>query len=221
MNRCFTISSCLASLVLLNSAVCARADFVPWTYNFGRSPVAVPADKGGTGGLTLTDEQTHQADGTSDIVATNIRAFSSATRNQPDTFTNSPYTLSLFLKDNASGQSTTLIFHGVFNGTISATSANVTTRFTAPLVETVKLGTNTYTVNLGNYAPPGPPDASNAGSISAHVAVNETTPPSTGGSGGPGPAQAPEPSTLLLSCLGLSSIGMGGWRRWRKKKAAE
>src|SRR6266852_2661775 len=172
----------------------ARADFVPWTYNFGRSPLAVPADGAGTGGLSLTDESTHQADGTSDIVATNIRAFSSAPRTHPDTFTNSHYTLTLFLKDNASGQSTTLVFHGVFNGIISATSANVTTTFTAPLTETVKLGNNTYTVNLGNYSPPGPPDASNAGSISAHVAVNEFSPPPPPPPPPPPTGNAPEPS---------------------------
>src|SRR6266849_5092854 len=195
----------VVTLALVFSPLSARADFVPWTYNFGRSPVAVPAGGLSTGGLSLTDESTHQADGTSDIVATNIRAFSSAPRNHPDTFSNSPYTLSLFLKDNASGQSTTLVFHGVFNGSISSTSANVTTTFTAPLSETVKLGSNTYTINLGNYSPPGPPDASNAGSISAHVAVNEFTPPG----GGPGPTgNAPEPSTLLLSALGLSSLGL-------------
>src|SRR6266851_354558 len=133
----------------------ARADFVSWTYNFGRSPLAVAADGAGTGGLALTDESTHQADGTSDIVATNIRAFSSAPRNLPDTFTSKPYTLSLFLKDNASGQSTTLTFKGVFNGTISATSANVTTTYNpATVSQTVKLGANTYNVRLGNYSPP-------------------------------------------------------------------
>src|SRR5216683_6093135 len=201
----------VVTLALVFSPLSARADFVPWTYNFGRSPVAVPADGSGTGGLSLTDESTHQADGTSDIVATNIRAFSSAPRTHPDTFTNSPYSLSLFLKDNASGLSTTLTFHGVFNGFISATSANVTTTFTAPLSETVVLGGNTYTVNLGSFSPPGPPDASNAGSISAHVAVNEFSPPPP-----PPPppptGEAPEPSTLLLSCLGLSGIGLAGWR---------
>jgi hypothetical protein len=214
----------LVILPYLFSPLFARADFVSWTYNFGRSPVAVPAGGLSTGGLSLTDESTHQADGTSDIVATNIRAFSSATRNQPDTFHNAPYTLSLFLKDNASGQSTTLSFKGVFNGTISATSANVTTTFTAPLSETVKLGSNTYTVNLGNYSPPGPPDASNAGSISAHVAVDEFSPPPPppvggGGGGSPPPASAPEPSTLLLSCIGLSGVGLAAWRKWRGRKA--
>lgn len=205
----------VAATLLTISAAQARADFVSWTYNFGRSPIAVPANPPGTGGLSLTDESTHQADGSSDIVATNIRAFSSAPRSNPDKFTNAPYTLSLFLQDNASKQSTTLKFKGVFNGTISATSANVTTTFLAPLTQTVTLGGNTFTVNLGGYVPPGPPDASNAGSISAHVAVNEVR--STGG-GGTG--QAPEPSTLLLSCLGLGGIGLAGWRKWRRKSSS-
>src|SRR5712691_11329348 len=64
-----------------------RGDFVPWTYNFGRSPLVVPSNNSlginntGTGGLTLTDESTHDADGSSDIVGTNIQSFSSAPRN--------------------------------------------------------------------------------------------------------------------------------------------
>jgi hypothetical protein len=33
----------------------------------------------------------------------------------------------------------------------------------------VQLRFDTYTVTVGSYAPPGPPTASNAGSISAHV----------------------------------------------------
>ena len=199
----------------------AFADFVTWTYNFGRSPVAVAADTGGTGGITLTDEQTHTADGTSDIVATNLRAFSDAPRNKPDRFTNKPYTLSLFLEDNASKQTTTLTFKGVFNGTISATSANVTTTFDPTTVsQTVVLGGHTFKVNLGNYVPPGPPDASNAGSISAHVAVDEVSPPVVGGGGGgggPPPSQgAPEPSTIVLSLLGASGLGLASWRRLRQ-----
>src|SRR5262249_2275459 len=123
---------------------------------------------------------------------------------------------SLFLEDNASKQSTTLKFKGVFNGTISATSANVTTTFLAPLTQTVTLGGNTFTVNLGGYVPPGPPDASNAGSISAHVAVNEISPPGTTG----GTGQSPEPSTLLLSCLGLGGLGLAGRRKWRRKASS-
>ncbi len=199
----------------------AQASFVPWSYNWSRAPIAVQADAPGTGGLSLTDEPLKNADGTSDVVATNIRGFSSASRSAPDHFTSKAYTLSLFLKDNTSGESATFNFKGVFNGTLSATSANITTVFDPTLLsQTHTLGGHVYSVTLGSFAPPGPPTASNAGSISAHVGVDEVPdqppppppgPPTTTG-------QAPEPSTLLLSCLGLSGLGMAGWRRWRGER---
>ncbi|HEV3238010.1 MAG TPA: hypothetical protein VGZ25_13555 [Gemmataceae bacterium] len=191
----------------------AHASFVPWTYNWGRSPIAVQADSPGTGGLSLTDETTLHAVGTSDIVATNIRSFSSAPRTAPDHFTAKPYTLSLFLKDDASGQSTTLTFSGTFSGALSSNSANITTAFTGKISQTVTLGKHTYTVSLGNFAPPGPPTASNAGSISAHVLVDQDP----DGGGGGGHHGAPEPSTMLLSLLGLSGLGAGAWKKLMRK----
>jgi hypothetical protein len=209
----------LTTLVFFASPLVIRADFVSWQYNFTPSAIAIPANSPGTGGLTLTNEPTKQADGTSDVVVTNIRAFSSAARNHPDTFTHAVFSFSLVLTDLASHQSATSTFSGFFSGTISQTSANVLATYTAPLTRTFTLGGHVYTVNLGNYAPPGPPDASNAGSISAHVAVDEFTPPPPGTGGGP-PASAPEPSTLLLSALGLSSLGMAGWRKWRRGRRA-
>jgi hypothetical protein len=207
------------TLVFFASPLVIRADFVSWSYNFTPSSLAIPADSPGTGGLTLTNEPTKQADGTSDVVVTNIRAFSSAPRNHPDTFTHANFSFSLVLTDLASHQSATTSFSGFFSGSISQTSSNVQATYTAPLTRTLSLGGHTYTVNLGNYSPPGPPDASNAGSISAHVAVDEFTPPppTTGGGGGPPTNDAPEPSTLLLSALGLSSLGLAGWRKWRRR----
>jgi hypothetical protein len=190
----------------------ARADFVPWSFNWEPSALVIKASGAGTGGLSLTDEPLKHADGTSDVVVTNIRAFSSATRSHPDVFTHAAFAFKLVLKDEKSGQTGTLTFGGFFDGTISATSANVKATFTAPLFQTLKLGGHTFTVNLGNYAPPGPPAASNAGSIAANVAVDQTT------SGGGG--NAPEPSTLLLSCVGLSGMGLAGWRRLRQGKVA-
>jgi len=195
----------------------ARASFVPWTYNWGRSPIAVQADAPGTGGISMTDESTLQASGSSDIVATNLRTFSSATRTSPDKFTNKTYSLNLFLKDNDSGQSTTLSFSGKFNGTLTSFNSNITNTFTGDTSKTVHLGDHDYTVTLGSYAPPGPPSAVNAGSITAHVAVDEPADPTGGGDGGGGGdtgGHLPEPSTLVLSCLGLSCLGMRSYRKW-------
>ena len=68
-------------------------------------------------------------------------------------------------------------------------------------------------VTLTNYTPPGPPNASNAGSISAHVTVT----PGNGHTSGGG---TPEPSTLVLSCLGLGFAGLASWRKRRRSLAA-
>jgi hypothetical protein len=193
----------------------ARGDFVPWSYNWEPSALAIKAGGAATGGLELTDEPLKHADGTSDIVVTNIRAFSDASRSKPDAFNHATASFTLLLKDELSNKTATLTFNGFFTGTISATSANVQFTATAPLTETVKLGGHTYTISLGNYAPPGPPDASNAGSISANVAVDQIS-STGGGGGGGGNNQAPEPSTLLLSCLGLAGAGLAGWRKWRR-----
>jgi hypothetical protein len=207
----------LTLALTLLSAAGVRADFVSWSYNWSRSPVAVGASAGGTGGLTLTDEPLNHADGTSDIVATNIRSFSSASRSHPDTFTNATYSLHLNLTDTASGATANMTFTGFFSGTLSATSANIANTFTGPTTFSQTLGGHVYTVTIGAYAPPGPPTASNAGSISAHVGVDEFTPPGPGPGPTPGPSNAPEPSTLLLSGVGVGLVGLG---RWFKRKRA-
>src|SRR5438046_2556556 len=102
-----TLSTSLVSAILVTLAIetgQATAGFVPWTYNWGRSPVAVAADTPGTGGVSMTEESTFGASGSSDVVATNLRTFSSATRLNPDKFTDKAYSLNLFLKDDDSGQ---------------------------------------------------------------------------------------------------------------------
>jgi hypothetical protein len=198
----------------------AQAGFVSWSYNWTPSALALPADVPGSGGLSLTNEPTKNADGTSDVVVTNIRGFSSAPRSTPDKFTHAAYTFNLVLTDLASGQAAHMSFTGFFSGIMSATSSNIANTFTGITSHTAVLGGNTYTVALGNYSPPGPPTASNAGSISAHVGVNETTPPPpppTTGGGPPPTNDAPEPSTLLLACFGLSGLGVTGWRKWRRQ----
>jgi PEP-CTERM motif len=202
------IGSVLALTLMSGTQV--RADFISWSYDWHRNPIAVSADPGGTGGISLTNEPLNHAVGNSDVVATNLRTFSDATPSHPDTFTNKMYSLILTLTDTASHKSGKLIFTGEFNGTLTANSADITNTWLSQATQTITLGKNIYTVSLNPFSPPGPPSATNAGGISTHVTV--AADPSGG------PPHAPEPSTLALSGLGLSFLGLASWRRWRKAR---
>jgi hypothetical protein len=196
-------------LFLLAAGTQARAGNIDWTYNWDRSPAAVLA---GTGGVSFTNEPTKAATNSSDIVATNLKVFSTASPTSPDQIgTGGGYTLTLTLTDTASGQSHIFMWKGQLTGSFSQSSANVANTLhpdasAPPLTQTFVLGNNTYTVTIGPYSPPGPPSASNSGSIAAHVDI---TP------GGVITGKMPEPSTMLLSFVGLSVFGGAAWRRRR------
>jgi hypothetical protein len=206
VNRLPLLGVALASLLF--SAPGARADLIPWTYNWAPGPTVVTSDTG-AGRLELTNEPLGHALGDSDIVATNIKAFSSALPDAPDVFTNRPYALSMTLKDTASGATGVLTFTGAFSGTLTAGSANISYAFTGLTTQTLTLGGNTYTVTIGNYAPPAPPGAINAGAISAFAQVSVS------------PAgAAPEPSACALACVGLASAAGAFWRRRKRRHGA-
>jgi hypothetical protein len=204
-----------ASLGLLVCAgTQARADSIPvgWDYSWTPGSLVVAADSGGTGGISMTLQPFTHADGSSDIIATNLRTFSSAPRTTPDSIAHGAYTLTLNLTDTASGQTGSVTFSGFFSGTFSTTSSNITNAFTGDTTMQMSLGGHLFTITIGPYAPPGPPSASNAGTISAHVQVDDDS-----GSGG---SDSPEPSTLLLSALGVSVLGGATWRKRAAKNAA-
>jgi hypothetical protein len=148
------------------------------------------------------------------VVASNLKVFSGADDNTPDTI-NSNYTLSLVLQDLATGHSHTFTFGGNLSGSFSTGTSNIDNSFTGSTVATWKDTNNdTFKVTMDTYTPPGPPNASLAGSIGATVFY-------TKGSGSPGGTgghhDQPEPPTLLLAGLGLSALGGRAW--WSRRRA--
>lgn len=209
MKRSMKLFSVGALLALMLAGSTARAAFIEWTYNWAPSATKVFAGEVGDGvenGVDLSNEPSGTVTGSSDIVATNIDGFSTAPRNDPAIFGGrSDFSLKLQLTDKDSGATTDLTFGGKFTGPISSESADIDLTYTTPQTLTAILGGNEYTVTIGPYSPPGPPGSSNSGSIAAHVDVKEAT-----------IAEAPEPSTMLLSCVGLSIVGVASWRKRRR-----
>ena len=186
----------LACLLLVGST--ARADFINWSYEGSGSPVLM-ADNTSTTGVNFNYDPKTSVVGNSAISIANLWTFSQTAPPAADTLTHAGYTLALNLTDAASGQSGSVNFQGELNGTISAKSSLLTNTFLGNTVQSMVLGTNLYTVALGAFSPPGPPTASNAGSISAQITVHPNT--------------VAEPSALVLAVLGLGGLGFVSWRR--------
>ncbi len=190
----------------------ARADFIQWKFNWTPTVSAITSDTSVDSFIQLTNEPEDNAAGSSDVVATNISVFSNAPRGNPDVFgpnSTNAFTLTMKLTDTASGEFANLVFGGRFTGTLSAQSADLDVTWTGQSNYVVELGNSEYTVDIGPYSPPGPPTADNKGSIAAHVEVRPLD-----------VVKVPEPSTLVLSGIGMSLVGLASWRKRRHAAAA-
>jgi hypothetical protein len=198
----------LAGLIATGSSL--RAGPIEWKYNWTPVFGSTILSDNTLSKVTLSNEPLDDAAGTSDIVATNITTFSNAPRANPDTFSNGAYKLQLQLTDVASGLAETFFFEGKLTGDLSKFSSNLLNTFTSPQTIVKVIGDNEYTVTIGYYVPPGPPTSDNKGSIGARVVVRPLDVNKT-----------PEPSTMILSFVGLSLMGVAGWRSRRQTVSVE
>jgi len=207
MKRFLSASVCALALVFVAGNGLRAEPILPkdvkWTYNWAPGAPAVTGDGNPAAGVTFTNEPTGDAIGDSDIVATNLRVFSAAPGATPDNITAGNYKLVLNVTTKDATDTTVtraLTFTGQLKGAFSKDNSNITNVFGPDVTQEAVLGAYTFRVTLTSYTPPGPPNQSNAGSISAHVTLS----PVHG---------VPEPSSILLSCLGgLSCVG-AAWRR--------
>jgi hypothetical protein len=201
-----------AVAALLFAGPSARADFVQWRYNWTPSTLKVVSDTSPTTFVQLTNEPigkpSVQVSGDSDIQMTNVKVFSDAARANPDKFDASlPVNFLLRITDVASGAFTDLPFQVKFKGDVSADSSHLRVDFLgATAYNDVHLGNNIYTVDGLSFTQPGPPGSDNSGSIAASVTVRPLD-----------IQKAPEPSTMVLSTVGLSFLGLASWRKRRQK----
>jgi hypothetical protein len=119
------------------------------------------------------------------------------------------YSLKFTLTDTASGASGSLIFGGNLNGSIAKGNGVefIEDRTTTPTIQTLKLGRNLYSVAFPEFTPNslgnGPPIIDETGHL--FTSINSET-----------LGVAPQPSSLLLACLGLAPLGLARWFRRRK-----
>lgn len=218
MKRLFLILS--ASVVTLPwvSGARAQADLIQWTasgsplgpnFNSSNGTAGIYSQNFGVGAISLLPGPTKSGTNSESIVALKVGYSINPDSSSAATFggPSANYSLSITLHDDASGKLGSLTFRGNLSGEI--TNGNYfTNTYLGPTTQTLKLGQDLYTVTMGPYvngtiiSPFG--DNGTYGTISASIAVQ------------PAANSTPEPSSLLLACLGLPSLGLAGWFRRRK-----
>jgi hypothetical protein len=213
-----SVKSAAAAAALLILTGVAFAEPVPWSYRAPSNESYFP--DGASGGLTFPNIG-FQAGG-SGVVAVPLAQWSIAKAGTPDRVSSLAYHFDLEFRDDLSGDTATMTFHGILTGSYWRTGADLTNTFTGTTRQTAELGGNLFTVSLTGFESPTGYGDELAGRITAGVEVG----PVKGGGGGGGPngpggggsVSTPEPATLLLAALGLPALG--AMRAARRKRAA-
>jgi hypothetical protein len=208
-----------AVLLVFAAAAQSQADPFSYTYNWSASPIAIAA---GTSRVTMTDENPVTTTMQTDTAATNITVFSAAPSSSPDIIPTpaggSNYTLAVTLTDSNGSGTGTITFTGLLLGKLTHDTSNLTNAITGVTDKTgshpgqsfgvAQVDGTMYLVSYNGFAAPGPEAQHNQGAVSFHIALEP------GFNDGP---SAPEPSSLMLGCLGLTFLGGVVYRARRRK----
>ena len=223
MKRSVSVLAALAALLLTGTS--SRAANTPWSFNWtvtggpdltvkNKNFYHLASNTKGTY-LRLSHEphgkSAGNASGTSKLTMTRIKVFSHApphTLKPPSFNSSNPVTFTLTLTDKMSGANHHFQYMVQFGGHADARGAQLTATFLGTTTYTdVQIGNNLYTISSPVFLKSGPPDSSKRYGIFVTVSV---TPDSSRLQG------APEPSTMVLSCVGLSFVCLAGWGKRRR-----
>ena len=224
MKCSMSVFAAVAALLLAGNS--SRAGGIPWSFDWtatggpdltvkNKNFYDLASNTSGTS-LRLTNEplgkSVGNAAGTTELTMTSIKVFSNSppkTLPAPNFNSSHPVTFTLALTDTNSGATHNFLYTVQFGGTAHANGANVTANFLGTTTYTnVQIGSNLYSISSPVYLQPGPPDSSKKAGIFVTVSVVPD--------GNSRIQGAPEPSTMVLSCVGLSFLGLAGWRKRRQ-----
>jgi hypothetical protein len=217
MKRSLSLFAATVALTL-TATTRSNADF-SYTYNWSANPININA---GAGGVSFTSNDGGTSTTETDTIAANVSVFSAANAANADAIPTpgggSNYSLAVTLTDSNGAGSGTITFTGLLLGKLTHDSSNLTNAITGVTDEagshpgqTFGVGTvdgTQYVVSYNGFAAPGPEAQHNQGAISFHIGFEP------GVDDGP---SSPEPSSMVLGCLGLTFLG-GAFYRARRRK---
>jgi hypothetical protein len=227
MQRSLSLFAATVALALA-AAPQSQADPFQYSYNWTASPVSISA---GTGVVSFTPNDGGTTTNETDTVATNISVFSAAVSGNPDVISTpvagSNYMLAVTISDGIVGDATgTISFTGLLQGRLTHDSSNLSNAITGVTDENgahpgqtlgvTTVGGQRFDVSYDGFAAPGPEAQHNQGAISFYIGFEAEIAFEEHAAAAP---SAPEPSSMVLGCLGLSFLG-GAVYRVRGRKAA-
>ncbi len=195
-----------AVVIAIGSYLSADAQASPVTFTYDWT---APSSVGGQQAMNALDFTSQGAVTVTTNQAVGNAALLSLQNGTSDTFANAGYTLGVTITDGS--HSGTATFSGVLNGVVTnGIPISLGSTLTSPATQSLTVGSDQFTVGITGFVPPNAfgPDSKPGGFGFQITAVS-----GPGGGTAPRPNDVPEPTTLLLSCLGAAGFAVGARRR--------